>query len=162
MIGFGKNDTLSASKCPFLISLADSEEEQLEVTVALPIRGEKGSLSEDLNEGVKNLLEECTPILPDYDAMYKITFAQYVLHQTTNESFYAIDKNAVWEGKFFRIFSRSVLLDSLPQITLSQLWAEGEAPYPDTWTHYQICCERHIIDVISLTEPKVERVGGIK
>lgn len=158
MIGFGKNDTLSTRECPFLISLADSEEEQLEVTVALPIRGEKGSLSEDLNEGVKNLLEECTPILPDYDEMYKITFEQYVLHQTTNESFYAIDKNAAWEGKFFRIFSRSALLDSLPQITDCQILADGSC-YPDTWTHYQICCERHIIDVISLTEPKVERVA---
>lgn len=159
MIGFGKNDTLSTKECPFLISLADSEEEQLEITVALPVQGEKGSLSEDPNEGVQKLLEECTPILPDYNSMYKITFEQYVIYQTRNESFYAMDKSEAWEGKFFRIFSRSVLLDSLPQITLSQLWAEGEAPYPDTWIHYQICCERHIIDVISLAEPKVERVG---
>lgn len=76
------------------------------------------------------------------------------MYQTRNESFCSIDSYEIKKGRYFTIFTRSRLLDLLQNITDCSKLSDGSY-YPDKWTHYGICSQNHIIDIISACKPAV-------
>lgn len=80
-----------------------------------------------------------------------------ILYQVRNELFCSWDGYELRQGKFFIVFEKSRLLDTLPLITDCQIGDDGEA-YPGKWKHYGIYCQNHIIDIISHNEPIIKKL----
>lgn len=80
----------------------------------------------------------------------KIFFDYYISFEVLNEGFDFEDNDEVYEGHFFRIYSKSKYLDYIKSATIF------EDVHPDTpLIHYQIVCQDHIINVVSADEPEI-------
>ena len=148
---------------PFLISSSEKEGNGISFTIALSKCGKKGELLDD-NEGgnaVSVLLRKATPIYPDECKVYEIIFEDYILHLVRNESYTSYDDYEVFTGKHFVVFEKSRLLDMLPQLTDCAAYKDGSF-YPKEWTHYGLCCQDHVIDIISCSKPAVKKLAGLK
>lgn len=161
MIGFG-NDDISTSSAPFLIKAEEGYDNCIRFIISLACKDEKGS--DKNNTGIKELdriLHKAAPIYPDENETYEIVFEDYILHQTRNESYCSIDEYEIQKGKYFIIFEKSRLLDTLPAITDCQTCSDGSV-YPGRWSHYGIYCQDHIIDIISHNEPTIRKLTARK
>ena len=158
MIAFGKKDAIQGH-APFLIKTDEREDNCVKFTVALAQRGEKGSNINSDDKAVESILMNCYPLSPDYNEVYEITFEGYILHQTRNESYCLWDDYEVREGKYFIEFTRSRLLNILPQMIDSDLM--DVLTSPNEAKHYGIYCENHIIDIISCYEPEIKKLDNI-
>ncbi|MBQ8934911.1 MAG: hypothetical protein IJ049_00695 [Oscillospiraceae bacterium] len=155
MIEFG-NENRELNTAPFLVKAIEETDNNITFIVSLPMEGEKGTAIDDAeNLGIKELLAKSMPIYPDDKNMYKIVFEHYVLHQTRNESYTSWDDYEVSKGKYFLLFEKSRLLDSV-----SQLVDVGivDAYYPNGYKHYGIYCQNHVIDIIATREPMIEKL----
>lgn len=152
-----ENDEMSTA--PFLIETIE-EENGIKFIVALSTRGEMGIVANQMSKSAINeLLSIVTPIYPDQNNLYEIIFENYVLHMTRNESYTSWDNYEIRKGKYFIIFDKSRLLDSLPQIVDMGIM---EAYCPKGWKHYGIYCQNHVVDVIAVGEPQIRRLTGRK
>ncbi len=82
---------------------------------------------------------------------YQITFENYILYMTGNESYVMGHPNDTYIGKYFVEYKTSELLDHLSDFVELDLI---QGPY----RHYGLFCQRHTIDVISTTEPMMKEV----
>ena len=157
MIRFGdENENLA--EMPFVVSLTDSVDNTLTVKVALPMVGEVGEgACETGIPALNEMLSRSRPVYPDTENVYEITFTHYIVYQTRNESYVVADNYEECRGKYFSVYTRSRLLDSLPQITIAQKSDDGSF-YPGKWTHYEIAAQNHIIDVIATKPPSVRKL----
>lgn len=83
---------------------------------------------------------------------YEITFASYIAYAVRNESYASRDKQEVWQGKSFRVYSKSRFLDFVRSATFAT------AEYPGPFAHYSLGCQDHVIDIASTAQPEVRRV----
>jgi hypothetical protein len=60
-----------------------------------------------------------------------------------------MDKYEIFEGKAFRIHSKSRYLDFINIGTIAS------EEYPGPFKHYEIACLNHIIDIVSAYEPTI-------
>ncbi len=89
-----------------------------------------------------------TPInTTDSCEKYNIIFNNYVCYSIRNESFTSEDKEEVYVGNVFRVYSKSKFLD---YIHSSCIGLDILAP---KMKHYEIVCLNHIIDVATVNEP---------
>ena len=86
-------------------------------------------------------------ITTDSCAKYNIIFNNYVCYSIRNESFTSEDKEEVYVGNLFRVYSKSKFLD---YIHSSCIGLDILAP---KMKHYEIACLNHIIDVATENEP---------
>ena len=144
----------------FLLSAEESDENCISFKIALGKLGKKGDWTEEAkgNKALTELFREATPVYPDENEVYEITFEDYLLNQTRNESYASYDENEIRKGNPLIIFEKSRLLDLLPQLTDCTAHKDGNF-YPAKWSHYGIYCENHIIDVISCIEPKIRKIS---
>ena len=143
----------------FLLSSKETDMNCISFTIALGKLGEKKECTEEANSdtALSKVLQHAVPIYPDMDNVYEITFEDYILHQTRNESYTSYDKYEIRKGNPLLIFEKSRLLDFLSQITDCTSYPDGTF-YPEKWIHYGIYCEDHIIDVISCSKPKIRKL----
>lgn len=151
MIAFGST---SKQQRPFtLLSLVDSAENELRITLADSYLGNPG---EDFTPTGNAVFDTAMcfsrPVRTDVSNAYEIIFPSYIIHQVRNESFTGNDPYEIFAGQYFRIYTRSHLLDSLSTFTSAQRYDDGSY-YPGRWTHYEIITYSHIIDVVSTDEP---------
>ena len=161
MIAFGDRNE-HFKHAPFLLKAVEYDENCIRLTVSLACEGEKGSDLDDMGiPALGEILRKAVPIYPDENEVYEITFEQYILYLTRNESYCSGDDDEVKRGTFFVIYEKSRLLDMLHLLTDCQILSDGTA-YPGEWKHYGIVCQNHIIDIVSHHEPTVRKrdMGG--
>lgn len=153
---FEELDKIFGKYAPFMLSLSDTEDNELSVTIALSEIGEIGELSEsdEPNPAIRELLSKSRPLLPNESRVFTITFERYIIYQVGNESFCSGNPNDKFSGRFLRIYESSALLNRLGEFSDAQILEDGTY-YPGKWAHYEIVTLNHIIDVISLKEPTV-------
>jgi hypothetical protein len=90
------------------------------------------------------------PIVSDDSCYaYEVVFDSYVAYSVRNESYTSEDKSEVFTGNLFRVYSKSRFRDYVNAAT----FATDE--YPGKLSHYEIVCENHIVDVVSVAEPEI-------
>jgi hypothetical protein len=95
-----------------------------------------------------------SPVVPDTSKQIHIFFPSYISYVTTNEAYCYMQGNEIYEGDTFRIHKHSRFRDFVKLET----FADGMFPEKE-YTHYQIPCLNHIIDVISFEEPEITKCG---
>lgn len=80
---------------------------------------------------------------------FELVWPSYVSYSVRNESFCSLDKEEVWEGRLFCVYSKSHFLDYIARATFAS------KDYPGPVRHWGINCLNHIIDVVSTSEPQI-------
>lgn len=157
MIVFGKSDT-TEGYAPFLLKTEETKDNCVRFVIALSHCNKKETKNDITeNTAVNKLLETCNQLCPDNDEIYEITFDNYILHQTRNESFCSWDNYEIRKGKYFIEFTKSKLLDIIPQLIECELI---NVVFPQNKAkHYGIYCLDHIIDIISCYEPTIKKLN---
>jgi hypothetical protein len=157
---FEELDQLLGEQAPFLSSLSDGPDNELQVVISAAIVGEVGTgIRPEVTGALRDILSECRPITPNSNAMYEIFFENYILYQTRNESFTSYAPEEIRSGNFLITFESSRLLDSIPLFS-DAFHSDDGTYYPGPWKHYGIYTQNHIIDVISHCPPSVTLIQG--
>jgi len=77
----------------------------------------------------------------------QIDFKSYISYSITNESFTVWDDYEEFEGKAFRIYSKSRFLDYIGTHTIAS------SDYPGTIRHFGMVCLDHIVNIASNVHP---------
>ncbi|ASR46573.1 hypothetical protein B4V02_07735 [Paenibacillus kribbensis] len=83
----------------------------------------------------------------------QMDFEWYIGYSIRNESYTVWDDYEQFDGKIFRIYSKSRYLDFIKTSTI----ATGD--YPGPYKHYGISCLNHIIDIVSTSDPIITEVA---
>lgn len=128
----------------FLLELTEPTENSLKVVVGESSVGEPQDLK---IEGTEFVMHGVSPVkhLPS-NRVFTITWETYVTYAVTNESWAVYDKSGPREGRLFVRFADSSLLRWMTEKT----W-EDDSPRK----HWQINCENHVVDVVSIVEPVI-------
>ena len=152
----GNNDSLG--KFAFVLKIEDVDNE-LKIIFSGCVEGEKGTnIDDDLDENLKQLLKESTPIYPDGDDVYEIVFPNYIIYQVRNESYCSWDDYEIRKGRRLIVFEKSRLLDHFQTVTDACEAGDGDF-YPGEWKHYGVHGEDHIIDVITHEKPVIKKIS---
>lgn len=82
--------------------------------------------------------------------VFQLTWDKYIAYSVRNESFVTLDESEiVASGRLLRIYSKSTFLEYVSRAT----FAKQEHPGP--YSHFQICSENHIVDVVSTEAPDI-------
>jgi len=129
------------------------------------------SISEPEDNSLRLILTEATSDGPEQDieigevvlsgsraietvsgcAIYEVLFENYICYNVANESYAQDAGQDKYTGKLARVYENSAYLDYIGESTFAT------ADYPGPFFHYGFCCLNHCIDVVSVTEPKVNR-----
>lgn len=86
--------------------------------------------------------------------VFEITWSSYIAYCVRNESYCAVPADEdLAVGKRFRIYRRSHFLNFISCTTIAC------PDYPGPFVHFSVCCEDHVIDVISVDKPEIRREG---
>lgn len=162
-LSFAMLDAEMGGRAPFLLTLEDGLEEELRVVVAPSEAGETGTglpdfsgFDEETGRALEGILAGCRPIAPG-NASYEIRFPEYLIYQVRDESYCAYAPEEVYRGKYLVVFEESKLLGYLREATDAQRLDDGTY-YPAEWTHYGICAQNHVVDVVALCPPIIRRL----
>jgi hypothetical protein len=82
--------------------------------------------------------------------VFELTWDKYIAYSVRNESFVTLNESEiVASGRLLRIYSKSTFLEYVSRAT----FANQEHPGP--YSHFQICSENHIVDIVSTEEPGI-------
>lgn len=114
-----------------------------------------GNVSEETEDFVVNgiTIHDTRPILKDNTAIIKVIFPSYVAYNVRWESYTVWSNYDVFEGRIVREYSKSRYLEYVK----SDTFASDE--WPGKLKHFGICCGWEIIDIISVDEPIIEKIG---
>lgn len=129
----------------FFIGLTEPKTNSLRLVFSKSITGdtlEKVMIGETSLDAYPINVDENTPLI-------QIDFDRYIAYSIRNESFTSWDEYEEFEGKIFRIYSKSRYLNFIGVST----FATEEFPGP--FKHYGICCLDHIVDIVSMSSPIV-------
>ncbi|NKI24401.1 hypothetical protein HFN20_24935 [Paenibacillus dendritiformis] len=100
------------------------------------------------------ILPETYPIESTKAPIIQLDFESYIGYSVINESFTSWDEYERFEGKkTFRIYSKSRFLDYISNATFAI------QEYPGPYLHYGIVCLDHIVNVVTISEPKVREIN---
>ena len=85
---------------------------------------------------------------------YEVVFPKYIAYSVRNESYTVADEAEEYDGRLFRVYRKSKFLEYVREATIAT------ADFPGTFTHYEMVCENHIVDVVTPTPPVFARVRG--
>jgi hypothetical protein len=84
---------------------------------------------------------------------FEITWSSYVAYSLRNESYTQWDESEQWQGRLFRLYSKSHFLDYVARATFAS------DTYPGPLRHWCLVCLLHLVDVVSSVEPELRRWG---
>jgi len=84
------------------------------------------------------------------DLAYQIVFSDYISYAVTNEAFDFVDDTEVRTGRLFSIYTQSHFLNFVRASNFAT------ADFPGPFTHYQVNCLNHTIDIASTSEPEIQ------
>lgn len=116
---------------------------------------EEGRASPKINAiDLAGVTLEAHPVKPT-GQVFEITWNSYIAYCVRNESYCAVPADEdLAVGKRFRIYRKSHFLNFIGCATVAC------TEYPGPFAHFGICCEDHVIDVISVDEPEIRRREG--
>ncbi len=82
-------------------------------------------------------------------ASFEIVWPTYIAYAVRNESYVSMDETEKWNGRLFCIYTKSHFLDFVHKSTFAR------EDFLGPMRHWGIKCLNHIIDVISVEEPKI-------
>ena len=127
MVGFGlDNDEMGRQIAPLVVSLTDDIDHYLRVVVT-----------------------QSFPREGDPDDYWEVSFAGYVLFMERDESDTVPDEYEARRGRWLEVIERSHLMDHLSSYTFA------DNLFPGPLTHYCVCGEDHIVDVVTTAMPQV-------
>lgn len=83
---------------------------------------------------------------------FELIWNSYISYAVRNESYCTQDKNEQWLGNAFRTYAKSMFLDFVMRST------SANSGHPGPFTHYEVLCSDHIIDVASEHPPTVRKL----
>ena len=107
------------------------------------------SLTDDIDHNLRVVVTQSFPREGDPDDYWEVSFAGYVLFMERDESYTVPDDYEVRCGRWLEVFERSRLMDHLSSYTFA------DDLFPGPLTHYRVCGEDHIVDVVTTTMPQV-------
>lgn len=136
-------------ECNYLF-LAEIEELHGNGLRLLVREGRTAGLPQDVHVAGQTI-HDCTPIaVTDESAVFELVWERYVAYCVLNESFaFPPNSEEVYTGKRVRIYSKSRFRQYISQST----FATDE--YPGPMQHYEVCCEDHVVSVISTIDPSL-------
>ena len=134
-------DAIESSHSLFLLVLVEPGDNSLRIVVG---ESSLGDLQDLVVEGA-GVIKDVRPVThrPE-DRVFTIEWESYVSYVVTNESWAVYDESGPREGRLFVKFSDSSFLRYLKERT----WSDDRPRY-----HWQVNCENHAIDVVSLVQP---------
>ncbi|MBI5760966.1 MAG: hypothetical protein HZA46_20780 [Planctomycetales bacterium] len=87
--------------------------------------------------------------------MFELVWPSYVAYGVRKESFASRDDSEVFEGRLFRVYSKSNYRDYVGRGT----FASDE--YPGPLKHWCLVCLTHLVDVVGCAEPELRRLRPI-
>ena len=106
-------------------------------------------LADDIDHNLRVVVTQSFPREGDPDDYWEVSFAGYVLFMERDESYTVPDDYEVRCGRWLEVFERSRLMDHLSSYTFA------DDLFPGPLTHYRVCGEDHIVDVVTTTMPQV-------
>ncbi len=98
MISFG-NERENINSAPFLIKAVEKQENSITFMVSFARKGEKKAGTDDESIPLLNeILADSAPLYPDANSTYEITFEDYILYMTRNESYTSWDRYEIRHG----------------------------------------------------------------
>ena len=98
-------------------------------------------------------IPNCIPIETTGESrFFEIVWRNYLGYTVLNESYASVSAEDHCEGTRFRVYSKSRFIDYMHRAT----FASDEHPGPTR--HYCVACEDHILHVLSVEAPAVQRV----
>jgi hypothetical protein len=129
-----------------LTEIGEPDPNVLRIVVA---EAKASSETRDIDLGTAKITD-VHPIISDETCQeYEIIFGSYIVYAVLNESYASVDESEKFTGQFFRMYSKSHFLDYARAATLAT------EDYPGKFTHYEIVCLDHIVEVISVDEPEI-------
>ena len=107
------------------------------------------SLTDDIDHNLRVVVTQSFPREGDPDDYWEVTFAGYVLFMERDESYTVPDDYEVRCGRWLEVFERSRLMDHLSSYTFA------DDLFPGPLTHYRVCGEDHVVDVVTTATPQV-------
>ena len=80
---------------------------------------------------------------------FELIWDTYIAYAVVNESYARVKDYEVYEGRLVRAYSKSDFLDHIRRDTFA------DEKYPGPFKHIALVCMHHIVDVISVSEPRV-------
>lgn len=99
----------------------------------------------EINDTYSIDVDESLPLI-------ELDFEWYIGYSIRNESYTSWDDYEEFEGKTFRIYSKSRYLDFIKVGTFAT------DNYPGPYKHYGITCLKHVVDVVSVSVPIIKEV----
>ena len=132
---------LNDCKCIFLQSLSEPEENAIN---AIILEAKSGEL---VDRGVVRPVTGLSPIEHTKGCrVFEISWRSYIAYAVRNES-YAQNGTDEFEGRLFRISSKSHFLDYVTQATFAT------PNFPGPFRHWTLACLNHVVEVVSQVEP---------
>jgi hypothetical protein len=147
-------EAIEACNSLFLVGLTEPKENTLRIVVAGTSLGQQQDVVDDLTGDV--LVRDARPIVhAREDPVFAIEWKQYVTYAVMNESWGVFDDTGPREGTFIVRFSDSSFLRWVRSRTWEgeEAWFNGEPR-----RHWQINCENHSIDIVSMVDPEITPV----
>lgn len=107
------------------------------------------SLTDDIDHSLRVVVTQSFPGEGDPDDYWEVSFSGYVLFMERDESYTISDDYEVGRGRWLEVFERSRLTDHLSSYTFA------DNLFPGPLTHYRICGEDHVVDVVTAATPQV-------
>ena len=144
------HEEIDSCRYLFLRDLSEPEENTLRVVVE---EAKADGPPEDL-EILGKVIRGTIPIDSDESCrLFELVWSSYVAYGVRNESFTAWDDSEEWQGRLFRLYSKSHFRDYVSRAT----FASNE--YPGPLRHWSLLCENHLVDVVACVEPAVRRLN---
>jgi hypothetical protein len=86
---------------------------------------------------------------------YRVIFKNYITYSVINESFSFWDKEDIYDGKFFRKYTKSKFISYVKSVASPGYL---EIMNAEKFHHIGICCLNQIIDVACLEGPIIEEL----
>lgn len=107
------------------------------------------SLTDDIDHNLRVVVTQSFPREGDPDDYWEVVFDGYVLFMERDESYTVPDDYEIRRGRWLEVFERSRLMDHLSSYTFA------DNLFPGPLTHYCVCGEDHVVDVVTTAEPRV-------
>lgn len=144
---------IESCKWLFLRQLEEPEENSLRLVVE---EAKADGSPEDIEVSPGKFIKGTVPIESDSSCrLFEIIWPFYVAYTVRNESYTSWDDTEQWDGRLFRVYSKSHFRDFVSIGT----FANNE--YPGPLQHWCVLCLRHLVDVVSHVEPVVRKLKSV-
>nr|WP_260871282.1 hypothetical protein [Paenibacillus sp. Y412MC10] len=144
-----KYSELSMLKNIYLDQIFETQDNHLRLLFS---RSKASEIAETVTIGEIEIKDSYSIDIDESLPHIQIDFEWYIGYSVRNESYTVWDDYEEFEGKIFRIYSKSRYLDFISTSTIAT------EEYPGPYKHYGISCLNHVIDIVSTTDPIIVEI----